>query len=349
MFNSLDLWEFVIFWNSISNLFNVFLAIVWVFIARSFIIYLINIRIKSIIVNTETKIDDIVLASVQKFLNFWFFFFWFYFAKMFLVLSDELNDFIDKVLWVILIIILIYLFQKLLNDLVWDHFSKKANSKEKYMSSLLKNIINFWLWIIWASLILSKLWYNITTLAAWVWISGIAIALAIQPTLASIFASFFIFLDKPFKVWDMTYSWFIKDIWLRSTRMMTFKWNEVIFPNTQIVNSWIENISHRMAIRQEAVLWLEYSTSTKKLNKAMDLVNNIISSKDGVTDDVRVLFQNFWDFSLNIWVTYFISSAMSLKDRNKLVSDINFEIKQKFEKEKIEFAYPTQTIYTIKS
>ena len=353
MFNNINLWETVIFWNSIVNLFYALLAIIWVFIVRSIIKYIINYKIKSIIFNTETKIDDIILDFIQRFLNFWFFFFWLYFAKMFVVLPANVNDFIDKLIWVILIIIFVYLFQKLLNDLVWYYFKKRGNSEEKYMSSLLTNIVNFVLWIIWISLILSKLGYNISTLVAWFWISGIAIALAIQPTLASIFASFFIFFDKPFKVWDMTtisgHSWTIIDIWLRSTRMMTFKWNEVIFPNTEIVNSWIENISHRKAIRQEAVLWLVYNTKTKKLYKAIELVKNILLSKKDITEDIRVLFQSFWDSSLDIWITYFIASDLSLENRNQLVSDVNFEIKESFEKEKLEFAYPTQTIYTIKS
>jgi MscS family membrane protein len=59
---------------------------------------------------------------------------------------------------------------------------------------------------------------------------------------------------------------------------------------------------------------------------------------------VVVGFTDFKDFSLNIFVMFYINE----KDYVKIVETqnaVNLEIKEKFEKQKIEFAFPTQTLY----
>jgi small-conductance mechanosensitive channel len=58
----------------------------------------------------------------------------------------------------------------------------------------------------------------------------------------------------------------------------------------------------------------------------------------------RVHFQSFGDFSLNYEIVYFVLSA----DYNIYMDkqqEINFVIKEAFEKEQVEFAYPTQTLF----
>jgi small-conductance mechanosensitive channel len=58
----------------------------------------------------------------------------------------------------------------------------------------------------------------------------------------------------------------------------------------------------------------------------------------------RVHFKEFGDFSLNYEVVYYLDS----RDYNVYMDtqqQINFALKEQFEKEKIVFAYPTQTIF----
>ena len=354
MLESLNFWSPIFFWNSITNIALAFFSVVWIFSVRWALRLFFDSKLKKIIDKSKTRIDDIVYNLINKFFSVLFVILWIYLVKISLVFPVSLDVFLSKSIWVIVVLVVIYIIQQLTTDLINDHFKKTSNKEEKYFSSLIKNVFNILIWTIWVSLVLSKLWYDISTLVAGIWISGIAIALAIQPTLASIFASFFIFLDKPFKIWDMVtiwnYSWTIKDIGLRSTRMILFNWNEVVFPNTQIANSWIENISQRRSIRNDALLWLTYDTSSKKMEKAIEIIRKILSSKIEIDDtDIRLYFKNFWDYSLNLSLTYFISDSLWLHERYSLISDINFEIKKSFEKNKIEFAFPTQTIYSIKS
>ena len=62
----------------------------------------------------------------------------------------------------------------------------------------------------------------------------------------------------------------------------------------------------------------------------------------------RAHFFSYGDFSLDFEVVYYVMS----NDYNKYMDiqqEINFSIREEFEKRGIEFAYPTQTLYIEKS
>ena len=62
----------------------------------------------------------------------------------------------------------------------------------------------------------------------------------------------------------------------------------------------------------------------------------------------RVHFKEFGDFSLNFEVVYYVnvSDYTAYMDTQQ---EVNFALKKRFEKEGIEFAFPTQTLYINKS
>ena len=89
-----------------------------------------------------------------------------------------------------------------------------------------------------------------------------------------------------------------------------------------------------------------YQTPTKKLKKIPDIVDNIFKNTKLVDLD-RVHFKEFGDFSLNFEIAYYVNSS-EYNDYMNVQQEINFAIKEQLEKEKIEFAYPTQTIFVNK-
>jgi len=62
----------------------------------------------------------------------------------------------------------------------------------------------------------------------------------------------------------------------------------------------------------------------------------------------RVHFKTFGDSSLNFEVMYHVDSA-EYNDYMDIQQEINLQLKEQFEKEGIEFAYPTQTIFVEKT
>ena len=77
------------------------------------------------------------------------------------------------------------------------------------------------------------------------------------------------------------------------------------------------------------------------------MIEKIIKNVKDTTFD-RAHFFSYADFSLVFEVVYYVMS----RDYNIYMDtqqEINFAIKEGFEKENIEFAYPTQTLYVSKT
>jgi MscS family membrane protein len=95
-------------------------------------------------------------------------------------------------------------------------------------------------------------------------------------------------------------------------------------------------------------LGLTYETSNAKLKKAKEIIENILKSTNKIDlENYFISFDNFNASSLDIQLIYWITELEYI-EYLKIRDSINTRIKDEFEKAKIEFAYPTQTIYVKK-
>jgi MscS family membrane protein len=191
---------------------------------------------------------------------------------------------------------------------------------------------------------------NITPLLAGVGIGGIALAFAAQKVLADVFGGISLLLDEAYflgdriKVGDLIGT--VTDIGLRSTKIKTFDNNIVTIPNSVVANSNIENfnsMSKEFVIRFS--LGLTYSTTVKKMELAKKLIIKCIKSNKYVIGEPTIAFNAFNSSSLDLYISFTIDNYL-----NKLAAmdEINTKIKAEFDKNKIEFAFPSQTIYLSK-
>lgn len=230
---------------------------------------------------------------------------------------------------------------------------RRARPKDPGVETIIKNITLAIRWAIWgvgAIFILDNLGLNISTLVAGFGIGGIAVAMASQAVLGDLFSSLSIFIDKPFEIGDSiavdNLNGTVENIGLKTTRVRSVSGEQLIFSNSDLTKSRIKNFK-RMEVRRIAFkLGVAYQTSLEKLTLVPDLIKNIFSKMDGVTLD-RVHFESFGDFALHYEIVYFVLSS----DYNVYMDkqqQINFLVKELFERERIEFAYPTQTLFVNK-
>jgi MscS family membrane protein len=167
--------------------------------------------------------------------------------------------------------------------------------------------------------------------------------------LTNVFGAITIVLNKPFRIGDFVKientTWTVKDIWISYLTIIDKSGHQVMIPNEAIMTSFVENYSVRENRRVDFVLWLDYKTSEKKLKKAVKKAEEILQIYEESKDiaKFRVNFDNFWEYSLDIKITYF-----SLNDDYQLFlkekEEINLKIKKSFKKEKINIAFPTRHI-----
>ena len=188
---------------------------------------------------------------------------------------------------------------------------------------------------------------KITSLLAGLSVGGLALGLAAQDTVANLFGAVSIFLDKPFHLGDLIkvegVDGTVESIGLRSTRIRNADGHHVTIPNKLMGNAIITNVTRRPAIRTEMNFGLAYTTPVEKVKRATAILGEIFRSNPKTADAI-ISFNKFTDSTLNILVVH-VWSGTDAKEHFAQMQAWNLEIKQRFEAENIEMAFPTQTVY----
>jgi len=205
------------------------------------------------------------------------------------------------------------------------------------------------MWLLAILIALQNIGYSVASLLAGIGIGGAALAFAAKDTLANLFGSLVIFVDKPFaigewvKVGDI--EGVVEDVSLRVTRVRTFERSLITVPNSDLTTKPIENFTRRERRRIKIEVGVTYDTSIEKLEEAVRRIRKLVADNEGLdTDEQHVYFAQFANSSLNILVQcYSLSTAYQdflIARHNLLIG-----IKREFESMGIEFAFPTQTLH----
>ena len=188
---------------------------------------------------------------------------------------------------------------------------------------------------------------DIKTLLAGLSVGGLALGLAAQDTVANLFGAVAIFLDKPFHIGDRikveSVEGMVETIGLRSTAVRNLDGHHVIIPNKLMGNAIITHITRRPTIKTELNLGLTYDTPAEKVKRATVLLEEIFRANPR-TADLVISFNKFADSALNVLVVH-VWSGTDAKQHFAEMQEINLQIKARFDAEKIEFAFPSQTVY----
>jgi small-conductance mechanosensitive channel len=204
------------------------------------------------------------------------------------------------------------------------------------------------LWTVVVLLILDNLpGIQVTTLIASLGITGIAVALAVQNILGDLFSSFTIVMDKPFVIGDFIivdeYRGTVEHIGLKSTRIRSLTGEQLVFSNSDLLNSRVRNFK-RMARRRILFnLGVTYQTPAEKLAAIPSLIREIIEKHPDATFD-RAHFSAYGAYSLDFEIVYWVDTPDYYVYMN-IQQDINLEIYRTFAELGVEFAYPTQTLF----
>ncbi len=210
----------------------------------------------------------------------------------------------------------------------------------------LSYLVRFALWTVLLLLLLDNLGVRVTALVAGLGVGGVAVALALQNVLGDLFASLAIALDKPFQIGDFIivdqYLGTVEHIGLKTTRIRSLWGEQVVFPNSDLLQSRIRNFKRMAERRVVFTLGVVYRTPYEVLARLPGLLREIVEAQPGVRFD-RAHFKEFGDSALVFEVVYYVLDP----DYNRYMDmqqAINLEIVRRFREEGVEFAYPTRTV-----
>jgi small-conductance mechanosensitive channel len=298
---------------------------------------------------STTKIDDLVVKMLDDIGWPFYVFLGIYFGLKFLHFVNAFQRIVD----IVMLAIVVYYFGKLFQDVV-DYVIQRMSEKRGSGDDgpdpavmLLGLLIKVAFWSIIVLFFISNLGFNITSLVAGLGIGGIAVAFALQNILSDIFSSFSIYFDKPFKVGDYIIvgdqMGTVKRIGIKSTRIQSLRGEEVTISNRELTSARVQNMKRMQTRRIEFSLGLTYNTPVKKIKLAKQIITDVITAEPNLELD-RVHFKQYGDFSLVLEVVFYVKTS-DYKVYMNAREDINLAIKERFEKEGIEFAYPTQTVF----
>lgn len=321
----------------------VFLLIVF-YVFRTVIL----IRLKSFADKTSGKLDDNLVRIVQDVPNFFYFLAALYFPLKMLVIHPTVLQVIDGVFMVLVVYQVIRSINLLAVFILNSYYhGREGEMMSTNMIYAIRLIINIGLWVLGLIMILSNLGVEVTSLIASLGIGGIAVALAVQNILGDVFSSFTIYFDKPFEIGDFIIvgkdMGVVKKIGIKSTRLTSLQGEEIVISNKELTSVRVQNFKKMEMRRIVFKFGVIYGTSVDKLKKAQEIVKNVISGIEDLRFD-RCHFFEFGDFSLNYEVVYFVKTNDYNLYMDKQMA-INLGVKEAFEKEGIEMAFPTQTVY----
>lgn len=329
----------------------IFFAIIIGFLIIGRIIFFISknfLRKKA--AKTKSKLDDIIIESMEKPLTFLMFIIGLIIAFNMIILSPGFEKLVSNVVKILLTIdifwFIIFFLDSMLDHYLTPMVAKSKSDLDDVILPLIRKFVKYTLIILAFIIIIDNFGYNVTSLIAGLGIGGLAFALAAKDMLANFFGGISIITDKPFKIGDRIkidgFDGWVREIGLRSTKIETLDGFQLIVPNAKIADSILENVSRESARKVKMTIGVEYSTSMKKMEEAKKILEDVILKNPDTENRSIVSFNEFADSSLNFLVIYWIKNLDNILGAK---NNLNMAIKKRFEKAKIEMAFPTRTVY----
>lgn len=191
--------------------------------------------------------------------------------------------------------------------------------------------------------VLNSFGVQTTSIVALLGAAGLAVGLALQGTLSNFAAGIMLIVFRPFKRGDYVsvsgQSGTVKEISIFTTELGTPDNLQIIVPNGQVWGAPITNFSAYGTRRLDVTFGVAYASDLKQVE---EVLAQVIAADKRIHQDpapvikVSNLNQSSVDFVVRIWC--------DSSDLWTLRLDLNRQVKDNFDAQKIEIPFPTTTI-----
>ena len=283
-------------------------------------------------------------------LKFIYVFFFVYIASKILPLSNELQVIREGILEAIIILFM----AKTANTIIFVKDSRffknaKGSSNNETVNEFICKVIRVVVWLISFYIIFTVWGFELNGLITGLGVGTIIISLAAQDTVKSLLSGVSILTDKPFVIGDWIevgeFQGTVIDITFRSTRIKAYNNAVVTIPNSTITSTYVVNWNRLTSRRFDCVLNISLETSSEKIKKIVKEMKLLLQNDPKVIKEtVEVTLDNISSCSNDIKIFLYVRES----EYNKFLKakqDILCSLLYLVEKENIDLAYPTQTVY----
>ena len=291
-------------------------------------------------------------SSMYKPLNTFFVFLGAWISANILPINQEILFYINEVFRVIGIFFVFKAISSLIHEESFILKSILKNPNNKAVNGFICRIIRVFIWMIFFIIAINEIGWNLSGFSALVTGLGIgsaAIALAAQDLVKSLLSGFVILTDKPFSIGDWievgNFQGSVIDITFRSTRIQSYNNSIITIPNSIVTAEYVTNWNRLPSRRFDCLLNLSLDTTAEQIKSIVKKLRVILENNPEVKKDtVQVSLTDITSYSSDVKI-FLYTKRTNYNEFLQVKQDLLCDILELVEKENIDLAYPTQTLY----
>lgn len=189
----------------------------------------------------------------------------------------------------------------------------------------------------------------ILSIMAGLGIGGIAVALAVRPTLENLIGGVILYIDRPVKIGDFCsfgdHTGTVERVGIRSTKLRTLDRTLISMPNAQFADMQIINWAECDQMLIDVSIGVRYETTPDQLRYLLAQLRKMCLSHPRIDrETVRVRFSGYGDSSLNISIRVY-AQTREWNDFFAIREDVLLRVYDVVGQAGTGFAFPSQTLY----
>lgn len=299
---------------------------------------------------TGTKVDDIIIDSFSTPSLYWCVAIGLYAGVVTSEMPAKYVFYLSNVIYVILILSVTFAAANL-GGRIFRNYIQKSNLPIP-TTGLAYGLFKGMIIIIGFLIVLNVLGISITPLITALGVGGLAVALALQDTLANLFAGIHVLMERSIRVGDFIklesgQEGYVDDITWRTTRIRMLPNNMVVIPNSKLAQSIVTNYylpEKRMSLL--IPVGVSYSSDPEKVERILvEEAKKSIGEIPGLLGDPEPFVRfipGFGDSSLDFTL---ICQVQEFVDQYYAQHELRKRIFKRFSEEGIEIPFPHRTVY----
>ena len=299
---------------------------------------------------TATKLDDIIIMVLKTPSVYWCVAIGLYTGIAISELPERYVFYLSRTIYVIVILSITIAAANLAGK-IFRNYVQKSNLPIP-TTGLAYGILKGTILALGLLIILSFLGISITPLITALGVGGLAVALALQDTLANLFAGIHILVEKSIRVGDFIrletgQEGYVEDITWRTTRVKMLPNNMVVIPNNKLAQSIVTNYylpEKRMSL--SIPVSVSYNSDIDKLErilteeakKAVEEISGLLGDPEPAVRFIPGFGESSLDFTL-------VCHVREFTDQFPVQHELRKRLFKRFKEEGIEIPFPQRTVY----
>ena len=219
----------------------------------------------------------------------------------------------------------------------------KKSKLEKAAHSLIKSVLRIVLWVLVLLIAASALGIDVTGVVALASVVTLALSLALQNSLTNVIGGFTLLYTHPFAsghyVEIAGQSGTVVEIGMAYTKLTTPDNKLISIPNASVVSAEIVNYTVTGTRRVDVNIGVDYAMPVEKVLAALREAAEVpqMLEEQGFIAEVINYGDSAIEYSVRIWT--------KTEDYWRAKFDIQYRVREIFEREKLEMTYPHLTVH----